>query len=504
MGKRIGAYELKAKLGKGTFGTVFLGKHIPSKNKIAVKMINREGLRPDQQSRLEQEILCQRSVSSDYIVSLIDVQKTENNFYLILEFCAGGDLSQFLKAHGPVSEEVAQRWIQNLSEGFKVLRAKNIIHRDLKLQNILMTEPTVNAVLKLADFGMSRFLGEDLAQTWLGTPLYMAPEMFKSREGYDSKADIWSLGIVMYEMLMGEAPIQAKSREEIPSAQKNLKPLKEELSENCKDLLLKLLAYDVKDRISFEDLFVHPFIAKEELKVQSFDSPFKSEGEKVDSNTDDFIILDDHESCTDFVFLKPDIHTAVNLSEVIENISQKINTSEIIWKLIQILRNNKEIVGAFALCIKSCQLLNEAALQSKELIDKHGLVSASYPLFFEQFEKVKAVLNENKLKTNEICEEIVGLLDEQKINTKYEGVTNVGLAENLMFGYSITLCKEAAKDEYLLDYLSAGEKYKEAIVLLDFLAEKQKQEDPEWVLFENFRRDTHRRSEMANVKLATS
>lgn len=109
MGKRIGQYELKTKLGKGTFGTVYLGKHIPSRNKIAIKMINREGLKPEQQNRLEQEILCQRSVSSEYIVSLIDVQKTENNFYLILEFCAGGDLGLFIKSHGPVSESVAQR-----------------------------------------------------------------------------------------------------------------------------------------------------------------------------------------------------------------------------------------------------------------------------------------------------------------------------------------------------------------------------------------------------------
>ena len=109
MGKRIGQYELNTKLVKGTFGTVYLGKHIPSRNKIAIKMINREGLKPEQQNRLEQEILCQRSVSSEYIVSLIDVQKTENNFYLILEFCAGGDLGLFIKSHGPVSESVAQR-----------------------------------------------------------------------------------------------------------------------------------------------------------------------------------------------------------------------------------------------------------------------------------------------------------------------------------------------------------------------------------------------------------
>lgn len=179
MGKRIGSYELKSKLGKGTFGTVYLGKHIPSKNKIAIKQITRKDLRTDQQNRLEQEIICQRSVDSDYVVKLLDVQKTDNNFYLILEYCSGGDLGQFIQQNGPVDEPVARRWMQNLTEGFKALRAKNIIHRDMKLQNILLTEPTTSAILKLADFGMSRFLDDDLAQSWLGTPLYMAPEVFR-------------------------------------------------------------------------------------------------------------------------------------------------------------------------------------------------------------------------------------------------------------------------------------------------------------------------------------
>ena len=189
MVKRVGQYELKNILGKGTFGTVYLGKHVPSKNKIAVKVIQKESLKPELLLRLEQEIQCQRSVSSENIVKLIDVQKTENNFYLILEYCPGGDLGKFLKDNGPVNESIAQRWIQQIVEGFKVLQKKNIIHRDLKTQNILLTEKNTSAILKLADFGLSRFIEDDLAKTWVGTPLYMAPEIFNCEE-YGAKADI--------------------------------------------------------------------------------------------------------------------------------------------------------------------------------------------------------------------------------------------------------------------------------------------------------------------------
>lgn len=93
------------------------------------------------------------------------------------------------------------------------------MHRDLKLSNILMTEKSLGANVKLADFGMSRVLeDESLAASCLGTPLYMAPEVIKPMAGYDEKADIWSLGMVFYEMLTARPPISARHKEEIPRA----------------------------------------------------------------------------------------------------------------------------------------------------------------------------------------------------------------------------------------------------------------------------------------------
>lgn len=101
-----------------------------------------------------------------------------------------------------------------------------------------MTEASPNANLKLADFGMSRFLeGENLAASCLGTPLYMAPEVIRPIDGYGEKADIWSLGMVFFEMLTGEPPFIARRRDEIAMAQRDLKPIPENLSPLCKDLL---------------------------------------------------------------------------------------------------------------------------------------------------------------------------------------------------------------------------------------------------------------------------
>ena len=306
-------------------------------------------------------------------------------------------------------------------------------------------------------------------------------------------------------MLTGKPPIEAQKREEIPSAQKNLKSIPNNLSPACQDLLSRLLAYDPCERISFDELFNHPFICKEEQKDDHASEALnKAEVDKIEATGDDFVLLDDQESCTDFVFLRPDTHPAINLTEFISTVNQKIEVSEIIVKLASKLKNNKELIGAFALFIKSSKLLEQAVNHSQELIKKHHLVSSSYPTFFEQSEKVKQFFAENKGKTDELCIEIENMVEEQKKVAKIEGNLNETLAEALIYNYSITLCKEAAKDEYLRDYSKARDKYKEAIVLLDFLSNYSDNKNPDWVLFENFRSETHIRHETVNVKLTTA
>ena len=134
--------------------------------------------------------------------------KTPNNFYFVYEYCDGGTLEHRLKQESKLSEREALKIFRQLLEAFKVLNKYNIMHRDLKPDNIFFH----GGCLKLGDFGFCKTLGNanDMASTMLGSPIYMAPEVLKG-ESYTSKADIWSLGVVFYEMLFGFCPFQSNS-----------------------------------------------------------------------------------------------------------------------------------------------------------------------------------------------------------------------------------------------------------------------------------------------------
>lgn len=493
MGKRVGLYKLKEKIGKGTFGTVYLGRHMPSKNKVAIKMISRKHLSPEQQVRLDQEILCQRSVASPHIVKLIDFQKTENNIYLVLEYCAGGDLAVFLQEHGPVEEPLAQRWMKQLAESFKILRSKNIIHRDLKLQNILMTENSVQAQLKLADFGMSRFLEDTLAQSWLGTPLYMAPEVFRGLEGYDSKADVWSLGIVFYQILTGNSPFLAKRREEIPFAQKHLRPLPQGLSSLCEELVKKMLAYEPKERISFEEFFEDLFIREEEPELPVLPH-------REDCLSEDFVLLETEESAEDFVFVAQEARAEINLVEVSQVVEGHIEMAVCVAKLAQKLKTHHDLVGGYSIYVKACSVLKDTLKYIEDLVEKHRL---DEPGLLEQHAKIRHMLFQYLEQAEALSKEVEGKFAAQDATRLSLPYSKEGLANSLICQYAFKICKEAAYDEYIKTYESCKEKYQEAVVLLEYLCKNKNYHSPDWQAIETFRTETHRRLDTVNVKLTT-
>mmetsp|Transcript_10720 Transcript_10720/g.20866 ORF Transcript_10720/g.20866 Transcript_10720/m.20866 type:complete len:523 (+) Transcript_10720:1550-3118(+) len=522
MGKRVGPYELKRRLGKGSYGTVFLGKHLPSKNKLAIKMIGRQGLTAEHQNRLEQEILCQRSVESDFIVKLLDVQKTDHNFYLILEYCEGGDLGVYIRKHGPVDEAAAQAWMQQLAEGFRELRNKNIIHRDLKLSNILMTEASPNAKLKIADFGMSRFLDATLAQSWLGTPLYMAPEFFQPNTSYDSKADIWSLGMVLYEMIAGQPPFTAHRKEEIPSAQRNLKPPPRQISATCADLLTKMLAYEPRNRLSFEEFFVHPFIlgnsidedsikaskGSSDVPMISAEADLSIKESKAASQSDDFLIISDEDwSMNDFVIVEPNLHPAVNLTEETATIEGILAAAELIIKLAEKLRQREELLGCFSLFVKACHMISQAFAKSEEIITRHKLSSNTHPIFFELIERTKALFLNYEAHTESLSHRVELLMSTDLNKLSSLGtVGSQGVADSLLYNYAIGLCKEGAQDEFIRDYESAKDKYSEAIVLLEIVGSTDRKEEDksEWETVDSITLEAKRRLDTVKVKLATA
>lgn len=137
---------------------------------------------------------------------------TKSNHYLFLELCSGGDLRGYLKEKVRLPEVEVQSFMQQIVSGMKYLYQNNIVHRDLKLQNILLTEKSPNAILKIADFGLAKQYdnNDDVFETKCGTPIYMAPEVGKGK--YDDKADLWSLGVMLFELVAGVPPFMGRDQ----------------------------------------------------------------------------------------------------------------------------------------------------------------------------------------------------------------------------------------------------------------------------------------------------
>eukprot|EP00929_Paragymnodinium_shiwhaense_P039655 TRINITY_DN20815_c0_g1_i1.p1 TRINITY_DN20815_c0_g1~~TRINITY_DN20815_c0_g1_i1.p1 ORF type:complete len:696 (-),score=135.35 TRINITY_DN20815_c0_g1_i1:207-2294(-) len=202
--KQVAGYILDKRIGKGSYATVWKG-HVDGGNEaVAVKVVSRQTV--TETAQLKQEVDVLRRISHENIVRFRDLKKSASHFYLVLEYCAGGDLSQFLRDRGRVPEDKAKRFLKQISAGLCVLHGENVIHRDLKPQNILLSNDSNDPIIKIADFGFARALQPmDMAATVCGSPLYMAPEILR-HEPYGTKADLWSVGAILFEMLLGRPP----------------------------------------------------------------------------------------------------------------------------------------------------------------------------------------------------------------------------------------------------------------------------------------------------------
>uniref|UniRef100_A0AAR2L1Q9 non-specific serine/threonine protein kinase n=1 Tax=Pygocentrus nattereri TaxID=42514 RepID=A0AAR2L1Q9_PYGNA len=248
----VGKFEFSRKdlIGHGAFAVVFKGRHREKHDwEVAVKCINKKNLAKSQ-TLLGKEIKILKELKHENIVALHDFQ-----------YCNGGDLADYLHSKGTLSEDTIRVFLQQIAGAMRVLQAKGIIHRDLKPQNILLSHPagrkshSNNACIKIADFGFARHLQNNMmAATLCGSPMYMAPEVIMS-QNYDAKADLWSIGTIVFQCLTGKAPFQASSPQDLRlfyEKNKNLSPnIPRETSSHLRHLLLGLLQRNHKDRMDF-------------------------------------------------------------------------------------------------------------------------------------------------------------------------------------------------------------------------------------------------------------
>eukprot|EP00347_Sterkiella_histriomuscorum_P013402 403364843 len=267
--KKIGSYSINLNciLGKGAFSTVYKASQEGGID-VACKEISNETLQKQLGSKaaesLDKELGIIQKLRHKNIVQYVTFLRTGNNNYIFMEFCGGGDLRTFLKEKRRLTEAQAQKFMYQIGQALKYLYQNSIVHRDLKLQNILLSDKTFDAVIKLADFGLARQYQtkEDLFETTCGTPIYMAPEIQKG-DSYDEKADLWSVGVILFELIAGFPPFNGRSKDEL---KQNIAkgqyafPPGVQPSMICTDLMKKLLISDSSKRIDWLNFFEHPFI----------------------------------------------------------------------------------------------------------------------------------------------------------------------------------------------------------------------------------------------------
>lgn len=264
-GRVVGDYVLQKQIGSGSFSVVWHARHRHG-YEVAIKEIATQKLTPKLRENLLSETKILRQIKHPNIIRLHDIVEESGRIYIVLEYCTGGDLAAHIQRYGRFSEAVARHFMIQLAAGLKVLRDNNLIHRDLKPQNLLLSTDDGNAVLKIADFGFARALEpQRLAETVCGSPLYMAPEIMQSRK-YDAKADLWSVGTILFQLVTGNPPFSGNTQIQLMH---NIMRSNElhfpddivgDLHPDCIDLCQKLLRRDPVERLSFEEFFNHKFM----------------------------------------------------------------------------------------------------------------------------------------------------------------------------------------------------------------------------------------------------
>ncbi|XP_071083384.1 poly(ADP-ribose) glycohydrolase-like [Haliotis cracherodii] len=203
-------YTLVKLLGKGGFGVVYLIKDTKSDEVLALKTVDLDKASDDEKAFAEKEAKLMRGLEHSHVVQYVDSYFKGTTLFIFAEFCDGGDLHQFLNdSVSRIPEDLVVCWMTQVLFALEYLHARNILHRDLKPKNIFLTR---QAHAKLGDLGIARVLAQpaDMASTLIGTPCYMSPEILL-QEGYNQKADIWSLGCVLFEITSGRRAIDEVS-----------------------------------------------------------------------------------------------------------------------------------------------------------------------------------------------------------------------------------------------------------------------------------------------------
>ncbi|XP_069028703.1 LOW QUALITY PROTEIN: MAP/microtubule affinity-regulating kinase 3-like [Embiotoca jacksoni] len=270
----VGNYRLLKTIGKGNFAKVKLARHVLTGREVAIKIIDKTQLNPTSLQKLFREVRIMKILNHPNIVKLFEVIETEKTLYLVMEYASGGEVFDYLVAHGRMKEKEARAKFRQIVSAVQYCHQKRIVHRDLKAENLLL-DADMN--IKIADFGFSNeFTVGGKLDTFCGSPPYAAPELFQGKKYDGPEVDVWSLGVILYTLVSGSLPFDGQ----------NLKELRERvlrgkyripfyMTTDCENLLKRFLVLNPGKRGTLEQIMKDRWInsSSDENELKPFIEP---------------------------------------------------------------------------------------------------------------------------------------------------------------------------------------------------------------------------------------
>eukprot|EP01097_Dermamoeba_algensis_P011869 TRINITY_DN9355_c0_g1_i1.p1 TRINITY_DN9355_c0_g1~~TRINITY_DN9355_c0_g1_i1.p1 ORF type:complete len:285 (+),score=53.52 TRINITY_DN9355_c0_g1_i1:105-959(+) len=266
----VGNYDLGKTLGAGKFSKVKIGTHIITGQKVAVKIIIKNQFDQKAMTKIYREIFILKllgQLQHPNIIRLYEVIDTEKVVFLIMEYASGGEILDFIVAHGRLTEKQAKKFFRQLVSALEYCHSLKVVHRDLKCENLLLDE---NHNLKIIDFGLSNcFQPGALLNTHCGSPHFAAPELIQGKTYYGPEVDLWSMGVILYALVCGKLPFRGN---DIRTLYHNIITCNYQtpdyLSSGCNSLIKRLLTVNPAERATMPEVRAHPWLSSKSILNQ--------------------------------------------------------------------------------------------------------------------------------------------------------------------------------------------------------------------------------------------
>mmetsp|Transcript_50151 Transcript_50151/g.92600 ORF Transcript_50151/g.92600 Transcript_50151/m.92600 type:complete len:515 (-) Transcript_50151:130-1674(-) len=259
----VGPYKIGKTLGVGTFGKVKMAEHMPTKQKVAIKIINKGKMASmNMHEKIRREIKILQFLRHPHVIRLYELVDTPSDIFMVMEYVPGGELFDHIVHQLRLREEEARRFFQQILSGVAYCHQSMVTHRDLKPENLLLDG---NLHVKIADFGLSNTMKDgEFLKTSCGSPNYASPEVVSGKAYVGPEVDIWSCGVVLYALLCGSLPFDDES---VPNLFRKIKhgnfTLPGHLSSEAKDLIVQMLVVDPVRRITFAQIKKHSWFMRD-------------------------------------------------------------------------------------------------------------------------------------------------------------------------------------------------------------------------------------------------